>query len=232
MRYFLAVLCLVVACGVARGQSTDAADKAQALAAEGKWAEAMESYGDFLKGLSAEQYRDKKDFSWIVEECQKNGKDLAGLKQAAEEELAKHPKDNLFTWRLHRMLGEMAEKSGDKEALKKELDLAIASYPAKVDGDPSKHSSLQHLYNERALLATEKDVKSGEDYILRAFKEDKRFVYFFGTPWEQALGAREYAKMMGRVVKVYEEKAASNPVQRSILNRYAAEARRTANEGR
>jgi hypothetical protein len=147
------------------------------------------------------------------------------LKSAATELLPKHKADLIYEWRLHRLLAQIAAKQGDKEAQMKALDAAIAAYPPEKSGEPSKLSSLQHLYNERALLTADKDVAAAEEYILKAFKADKRFVYFFGQPWEQWYQqhdqAARYQPLLKKVQKIYGEKAASDPEHRGLLQRYA-----------
>ena len=74
-------------------------------------------------------------------------------------------------------------------------------------------------------LALDPDAKAAEEYITKAFKADKRFVYFFGHPWEQWYQqhdqAARYQPLLKKVQKIYGEKAASDPEHRGLLQRYA-----------
>jgi hypothetical protein len=67
-------------------------------------------------------------------------------------------------------------------------------------------------------------VPAAEQYILKSFKEDKRFVYFFGNTWqrfyEQKNHPQAYQKLMQRVRKLYDEKMASDAEHRALLQRY------------
>jgi hypothetical protein len=200
--------------------------QAEQPAAKSKWAKSIEDYGKQLSAMSPQQYRDKKDFEWIVEDYEKEaGQNYDALKGVAQELLPRHKGDFIFEWRLHRLLAQIAAKQGDKDAQAKALDAAIAAYPSEKSGEPSKLSSLQHLYSERALLMAEKDVAAAEEYVTKAFKADKRFVYFFGHTWEQWYQqhdqAARYQPLLKKVQKIYGEKAASDPEHRGLLQRYA-----------
>jgi hypothetical protein len=223
MRYLIIVLC---AASLLALNSVASAQDAEALAAAGKWTEAIEAYGQELTQMTAPQYRDKKDFEWVLDEFVKTSpKDYEPLKKTATQLLTKHKGSDIYEWRLHRLLADIAQKQADKDTEQKELDLAIAAYPPETSNEPSKLSSLQHLYNRRALLTADKDAKAAEDYLLKAFKTDPRFVYFFGSPWqawyEQANQPQGYQQLQQRVQKIYGEKAATDPKHRSLLQRYA-----------
>src|SRR5688572_30246023 len=207
MKYIIALVTILALAIVA---SADTLEKAQQLAAESKWAEAIDTYGKSLASMNAAAYRDKKDFDWILEEYEKTaGGDYTAMKKVATDLLAKNKGQELFEWRLNRLLAQIALKQGDADAQAKALDATIASYNAKVEGEPSKHSSLQHLYNERAMLMAEKDPKAAEDYILKSFKADPRFVYFFGHPWEQFYQEKNqpqaYTQLLQRARRIYDE---------------------------
>ena len=216
MRYLIPLLALA---SIALGQAEQPATKS-------KWAKSIEDYGKELAGMSPQQYRDKKDFEWILEEYEKEaGQNYDALKNTVNDLLPRYKANHIYEWRLHRLLAQIAAKQGDKDAQAKALDAAIAAYPPEKSAEPSKLSSLQHLYNERALLTAEKDVAAAEEYVLKAFKVDKRFVYFFGHTWEQWSQqhdqAARYQPLLKKVQKIYGEKAASDPEHRGLLQRYA-----------
>src|SRR5207253_1859529 len=82
--------------------ASDPAEKAQQLAVSGDWGGAIDTYAKFLRTLGAEEYRDKKDFAWILGEYEKrNPGDYAAFKKIAANKLEEHKGDALFTWRLH-----------------------------------------------------------------------------------------------------------------------------------
>jgi hypothetical protein len=219
---------LIAIANIALAQEAPA-DTAQQRAAAGDWVGAFDSYAKFLRETAVEQYRDKKDFGWILEEFEKKhgDGDYAPLKKATETSLDQHKDDPIYTWRLHRLLADIAEKAKDKDALVKELDQTIATYPKKVEGDPSRHSSLQHLYNRRAMLIAETDVDAAETYLLKNFKEDARFVYFFDSPWRELYEKRQtpqrYRDFAKKIVAAYQEKARKSPAQQQMLSKYAAQ---------
>src|SRR5205085_7347883 len=128
-------------------------------AAAGDWAGAIDSYAQFLGQTSPEEYRDKKDFTWILAEYEKqqSDKNFAPLKQAADAAMTQHKDDAIYTWRLHRLLSAIAEKAKDADTQAKELDQTIAAYPKVAYADHARHSSLQHLYNQRAMLIAQTD---------------------------------------------------------------------------
>jgi hypothetical protein len=98
-----AALLSLAAAGRAQTGISGDDDKARLLAAAGKWDEAIETYGKFLGSISPQEYRDKKDFEWVMEEYEKNDAgNLDRLKKAAVDLLAKHKGQEIFDWRLHR----------------------------------------------------------------------------------------------------------------------------------
>src|SRR6266516_2011091 len=85
---------------LAQPSSESPDDKAQQLAAAGDWAGAFDSYAKFLRETSVEEYRDKKDFGWMLGEFEKQhgDKDFAPLKKAADTALDQHKEDPIYTW--------------------------------------------------------------------------------------------------------------------------------------
>jgi hypothetical protein len=211
----------------------DPIDRAQAAAAAGDWAGAIDAYAEALTQTPVAGYRDKKDFSWIVTEYEKGFAALnkpvnyEPFKKILNEKLQAHPKDLIYTWRLHRALAGIAETAQDVAAEKSELLAAIAEYPSAVEGDPSKHSSLQHLYNQYAMILAQSDVVGAEDYIRKGFQGDARFVYFFSPPWRNLFQDKkmpgEFTKLMKQVSNLYEAKAIEQPGEQTLLKRYKAE---------
>lgn len=234
----VALLCVAYGVQVQAANADDEADRAQQLAAAGQWAEAIDAYGTFLSHTAPAAYRDKKDFAWIADAYTKTAPaDDAAIRKLVDESLVKHKGQAIYEWRLHRLLADLADRRGDKETEQKELDAAIAAYPPELGPDPSRLSSLQHLYNQRTLLTAEQDAKAAEDYALDAFGKDRRFVYFFTPTWQrwyqQHNQAGGYADLIARVQKAYEQKlsSASTAQQRRLLTQYAAQQRQeTENE--
>jgi tetratricopeptide (TPR) repeat protein len=208
-------------------------ETAQAVAASGDWSRAIDTYARELADIPVAGYRDKKDFAWIVSEyensfaVQNKPVDYDPFRKILDQKLKDHPNDAIFTWRLHRALSDIAEKTQDVAAEKAELDAAIAAYPHAIEGDPSKHSSLQHLYNQYALIVAQSDVPAAEDYIRFRFKADARFVYFFTPPWleffQKNKMPEEYLKLTKDIVDLYDLKARQHPTQRQLLLRYKSQ---------
>jgi len=210
------------------------ADKtAQEAAMSGDWSTAIDAYGRELAGIPVGGYRDKKDFAWILSDyensfaAENRSVDYDPFTKILDQKLKDHPNDDIFTWRLHRALADIAEKTQDVAAEKTELDAAIAAYPRVIEGDPSKLSSLQHLYNQYALLVAQSDVPAAEEYIRSRFKTDAGFVYFFTPPWldlfQKTKMPDEYQKLTKDIVDLYDLKALQHPAQRRLLLRYKSQ---------
>lgn len=161
--------------------------ESQQLADKGDYSGAMRAYVRELAAMSADSYRDKKDFAWIQRVAAEKGAPADALKQAAATLLQDDTRNSaLVDWRAHRLLAGLAKTSGDIAAQKTELELAIDTYPAEAYTDPARYSSLQHLYNELGgLIADEKGMQAGLDYLKDAYAKDPKFVFVFIYPWEQ-----------------------------------------------
>src|SRR5687767_7179820 len=114
MKYIIALVTILALAIVASAQTIE---KAQELAAAGKWAAAIDAYGKSLASMNVAAYRDKKDFDWILEEYEKKSAgDYTAIKNVATDLVAKHKGQELYEWRLNRLLANIALKQGDKEA--------------------------------------------------------------------------------------------------------------------
>lgn len=206
---------------------------AQSMADAHNWAGAIDAYGEELRGISVEQYRDKKDFGWIIDAYAKASPDGAApgggmwepLKKIFQQKITQHADDAIFAWRLHRGLADIAERAGDAAGEKTELEQAIKAYPVVNDSDPARHSSLQHLYNQYGLLLAKDHVADGVDYVSAKFAADERFVYFFTSPWKQLLKDQpnQYRDLIKKVLASYDDKAKQHPEQGEMLMKYRAE---------
>jgi tetratricopeptide (TPR) repeat protein len=247
------IFCLLVAAGIAAAVAvlrlTNAASPSPTATPEipdsaatvGDWSAAIDDYARELSTMPTGMYRDKKDFAWIIARyedsysAQNKPVDYAPLQAILNQKLQAHPADTLFTWRLHRALADISGKTQDTATQKAELEKAIAAYPQAVYSDPSKLSSLQHMYNDYAMILAQTDVPAAEDYIQSRFKDDARFLYFFTGPWERLFRERgtpdEFLKLIDDFLPLYDQKAQSLPAQKRLLMRYKSqlEAERRAN---
>lgn len=200
--------------------------KAQERAEMGDYAGAMQAYVQELSEVDPSAYRDKKTFNWIRDIALKRKDTLGTLRAAAESLLKNADRDKEMTdWRTHRFLAGLAQSEGDSATRKKELQLAIETYPAIRYSEPSKFSSLQHLYNEMGdILVEEKGFDAGTAYVLEHFAKDDRFVYVFLPPWEErAKKSGETAKLKAlarELEAAYEAKETRVPEVRHQLDEY------------
>ena len=179
---------------------------------------AILAYRDELAGMPPEQYRDKKDFTNVVDPAARP----AAVAATAEALLAEHADDDLMAWRLRRLLADVARERGDAEAERRHVRDAIGAYPEVDYEDPLKHSSLQHLYNRLATLTAEAEgAAAGGGLILDGFRGDPRYVYVFTPPLEEMFGdAGEYQKFLRDLDGAHAAKIESEPQNARLLRVY------------
>lgn len=216
-------------------------EEATRLAEAGDYPGAIEQYAAWLATLSVEEYRDKKDFEWLIDTHEKRQPARAGAKVdygplivAAEKAIEKSPVDPaIVVWRANRLLASIAERRGDKAAIAEYIGKAIDAYPRVDYPDPMRLSSIQHLYNRRAMLIAEaKGIDDAEKFVLESFENDDRFEYFFWIQWQQQYAKHgtpeRFADLAKRVVEVYGLKAERDKTNAARYEEAADELRKAA----
>jgi RNA polymerase sigma factor (sigma-70 family) len=218
-------------------------DEATRLADARDYAAAIDRYGAWLASLSVEEYRDKKDFDWLLRtyEKQRAGQpkvDYQELMTVAQQSIDNHPAEAaIFAWRAHRLLADIAEKRNDKAGVVQHLDKAIEAYPRVDYPDPARLSSMQHLYNRRAtLIADEQGIDAAEKYVLDKFETDDRFTYFFAIEWQKVYARRKEPKrfesLADRVIEIYQRKADRDPASAGRFKEFVEELKATLQQAR
>lgn len=192
--------------------------EAQRLASEEVWSGAIDAYTDHLSKLSTRNYRDKKTYEWILlEYVESNPNQLEPLKSLVEGKLTAigEEADAIRSWRLHQLLSRIAEKEGGAEEQKRQLMMAIKSYPKVRYAEPSKHSKLQHLYNEVALQMAESNLENAEEWFLDNFSKDERFDFVYLPVWKSFYDERDqperYEVLITKAIVAIDGKSNASP---------------------
>jgi tetratricopeptide (TPR) repeat protein len=217
-----------------QGLAEPSIEQAQSLASAGDWSAAIDTYSEYLRGLSAEQYRDKKDFAWILDEYERvrRPRGEAGYREFSEiiqRKLEDRAPGDPDRWRLYRALAGIDEKLRDPRSQREHLQQAIDEYPPDIEGNPAQHSSIQHLYNSVAMLVAATSIEEAEKYLLDSYEQDPRFVCVFLPPWQQLYKERNeaarYDRLIEQVLGAYERKADREPSLRVLLEEYTRQTR-------
>ena len=221
-------LLAAVAWGQAPTETPQPLDAAKACVANADWAGAIDAYANYLRGLTTRDFRDKKTFSWILEEFEKKAQgsapDYEAFKQVVKAKLPKtrEKSDSLLAWRLHALLAEIARRQGNADEDAKETGLAIDWYPDTACGEPATQSRIQHLYNDVALARAKADPVAGEGYLLDKLLRDPRFDFAYLPPWQAFYEGKPdaYQALVRKVIDTYDQKAKRNPAKADMLAHY------------
>lgn len=209
--------------GIARNQAMRDARAAN-------WASALDSCSVYYEKLTVRHGRDRKLFTWIVEEflrdAQRRGRppDFDALKATVDAKVAESAERPLILWRLHVLKADIARSQKDLDAYELAMAEAIKVYPEITYPDPPTQDYLHTLYNELALLAARDDLPKAEETILKQFVEDRRFVYFDIERWRAfhrgAAVAQRTADFAKRVINAYTAKIEATPDLADVLTWY------------
>ena len=119
-------------------------------------------------------------------------------------------------WRFEHLLASMASARDETELAGERVDAALAGYPRKSYADPSKHSTFQHLVNERALLLWDTHgLEAASSWTCDMIATDERLDSFYPAPWRQRLDGTEHdtewAHLKKAVLSAYERRAKRFP---------------------
>jgi RNA polymerase sigma factor (sigma-70 family) len=154
--------------------------------------------------------------------------DLQALYDKLAGTLADHKGDRPYLWRAHQVLGYIQYDLGHKDKGLEHYQKALDQYPAKEYDEPSKHSYYQHVANEAAgWIWDTQGVEAAEKFILERFKKAPQFQYFYAAWWQKRYADKgqpaRFAPLGGRVVAIYQQKAAEDKEHAEMYRRYRAE---------
>lgn len=215
-------------------------NKSRDLAAERRWADAIDAYTSYLRMVPVSDSRDHKLYSWILREYE-NASESAKTNYALLQRIAlgKLPKpkqavDPIMTWRLYHLLALIEVKKKNDGELRKQMEKAIAAYPNEAYTNFASQSGLGGLYNEIALSQAKADPGAGEDYLFGRFLSDDRFVHVPSSPWKDFYKSRDmpkrYTAFLNRLISAYREKATRTPQRAKELQQYQSSVQRELNQ--
>lgn len=140
---------------------------------------------------------------------------------------AKRKEEPGSDWRCDQLLAEIAASRKDGEAAARLLDRALAAYPDLEVSDPNKHSSFQHLVNQRALLIWDaKGFDAALEYAATLLERERKFAYVHPGAWDTRLRRERKVDGMDELVRrvrvAYDRRAKAFPRFADQAGRYKA----------
>ena len=96
--------------------------------------------------------------------------------------------DPAIAWRVRMLFAHVARQDGKFDTALRELDAALEAYGVRTHENPIKHSSRQHIVNERAMTLWDRDgFNAALLWATEAVENDRGLLYFHTIPWVMRL---------------------------------------------
>jgi beta-lactamase regulating signal transducer with metallopeptidase domain len=169
-------------------------------------------------------YRDKSDLTSVYGEWKQENPTTpeAELEQMIRDlstYAEAHADNEIYGWRVWKLKSQISRNTKDEpspdDGIRPSFNYlweATAHYPRTKYPNPSKHSVFQHLVNELAMMVWDKDgLDAAEEYLVETWKIDRRFVFFYDSPWQQRMEKEGIS--LDRLARLQSRLGAKAPLQ-------------------